>query len=174
MNSGHKTILACISVGIVISMAMGSRPSKPLGTVPTVSYGQEKKTTRTVVTKEVITTPQYRYIVQVETTPESQLFSIEKSGYNQYTVSPRSEGYSVKSYEVLSDKPLTLDEAYSYLRKHPDKCRQVSNAEFNQYSTGSLIGGNIYDHYEAMREDYLSDPEDNITYSDDIFDFLDD
>lgn len=174
MNS-NKILLACISVGIVISISMGSRPSEPLGTVPTVSYGEKKKPeTIQVLTTKTITVPRYRTVISVESTPETQSFLVEKSGYQQYTVRPTSEGYSFGYYEVISEKPLTTEEAYSYLKKYPEKCRKLSPEELGDIYVNGLIGGNIYDHYEAMREDYLSDPEDNINYPDDIFDFLDD
>lgn len=106
----------------------------------------------------------YRYWVKVETSPS---ISLEKGIHNVYL---NLEGTKSQTYEIISEKPLSLEEAYEYIQRYPNKCKQINHSKY----TEQVKIGNIYDFYESHREDYLSDPEDNILYSDDIFDFLED
>lgn len=104
----------------------------------------------------------YKYRVEIESIPEKKLYKIEKSGYNQYEISRRGSGYSYKTYEFISDKVMNTQEAYNYVINNPDKCTLVSNTSEE----------NIYDRYNDDYEGYIDDPEDEINYPPEIFDFL--
>jgi hypothetical protein len=104
----------------------------------------------------------YKYRVEIETIPENQLYKIEKSGYQQYEVSRLGETYSYVTYEFTSDKVMTTQEAYDFVKKYPERCTRVPNTSQD----------NIYDKYNEDYEDYINDPEDEINYPPEIFDFL--
>lgn len=108
----------------------------------------------------------YKYRVEIETIPENQVYSIKKSGYNGLEVTRLGETYSYKVYEFTSDKILNTKEAYEYVLNNPGKCKLVT--------VPKPAKENIIDIYNDKLEDYLEDPEDNILYPDDIFDFQDD
>lgn len=161
MNSGTK-IIGGISLVLGVMLLFGSRPSnldqevsiappefvrpKPIDIKP-----KEKK-------------QWYKYRVEIETIPEKKLYKIEKSGYNQYEISRRGSGenYSYKTYEFISDKVMNTQEAYNYVINNLDKCTLVSNTSEE----------NIYDRYNDDYEGYIDDPEDEINYPPEIFDFL--
>lgn len=105
----------------------------------------------------------YKYRVEIESTPEKKLYKIEKSGYNQYEISRRGSGYSYKTYEFISDKVMNTQEAYNYVINNLDKCTLVSNTSSEE---------NLYDRYNDDYEGYIDDPEDEINYPPEIFDFL--
>lgn len=104
----------------------------------------------------------YKYRVEIETIPENQIYKIEKSGYQQYEVSRLGETYSYVTYEFTSDKVMTTQEAYDFVKKYPERCTRVPNTSQD----------NIYDKYNEDYEDYINDPEDEINYPPEIFDFL--
>lgn len=104
----------------------------------------------------------YKYRVEIETIPENQIYKIEKSGYQQYEVSRLGESYSYVTYEFTSDKIMTTEEAYEFVKKYPEKCTLVPNTKTE----------NIYDRYNDEYEDYINDPEDEINYPPEVFDFL--
>lgn len=104
----------------------------------------------------------YKYRVEIETIPENQLYKIEKSGYQQYEVSRLGESYSYVTYEFTSDKIMTTEEAYEFVKKYPEKCTRVPNTKTE----------NIYDRYNDEYENYINDPEDEINYPPEVFDFL--
>lgn len=72
------------------------------------------------------------------------------------------ETYSYVTYEFISDKVMTTQEAYDFVNKHPERCTRVPNTSQD----------NLYDKYNEDYEDYLNDPEDEINYPPEIFDFL--
>ena len=57
---------------------------------------------------------------------------------------------------------MNTQEAYNYVINNPDKCTLVSNTSEE----------NIYDRYNDDYEGYIDDPEDEINYPPEIFDFL--
>ena len=57
---------------------------------------------------------------------------------------------------------MTTEEAYDFVKRHPEKCIRVPNTTKK----------NIYDGYNEEYEDYINDPEDEINYPPEIFDFL--
>ena len=59
---------------------------------------------------------------------------------------------------------MNTQEAYNYVINNLDKCTLVSNTSEE----------NIYDRYNDDYEGYIDDPEDEINYPPEIFDFLTD
>ena len=57
---------------------------------------------------------------------------------------------------------MNTQEAYNYVINNLDKCTLVSN----------ILEENIYDRYNNDYEGYIDDPEDEINYPPEIFDFL--
>ena len=57
---------------------------------------------------------------------------------------------------------MNTQEAYNYVINNLDKCTLVSNTSEE----------NIYDRYYDDYEGYIDDPEDEINYPPEIFDFL--
>nr|UWG20124.1 MAG: hypothetical protein [Bacteriophage sp.] len=168
MNSKNNIILPILGVGIIFSICLGtldqsSHQCNRVKAIPAF-VSDTPKIEKKVIINQPKETRKYRYLIEVETSPNAQ---VERSG-NKLNI--HFNGPKKETFEILSDKPLTLDEAYTYLKNNPGKCKLV-NCKF--YTEEQQVD-NIFDYYEANREDYLSDPEDNITYSDDIFDFLED
>lgn len=159
MNSGTK-IIGGLSLVLGVMLLFGSRPSNLDQEVSIASseFVRPKPKDKPKEEKK----QWYKYRVEIESTPEKKLYKIEKSGYNQYEISRRSSGYSYKTYEFISDKVMNTQEAYNYVINNLDKCTLVSNTSEE----------NIYDRYNDDYEGYIDDPEDEINYPPEIFDFL--
>lgn len=158
MNSGTK-IIGGLSLVLGVMLLFGSRPSnldQEVSIAPSEFVRPKPKDKPKEEKKQW-----YKYRVEIESTPEKKLYKIEKSGYNQYEISRRS-GYSYKTYEFISDKVMNTQEAYNYVINNLDKCTLVSNTSEE----------NIYDRYNDDYEGYIDDPEDEINYPPEIFDFL--
>lgn len=161
MNSGTK-IIGGLSLVLGVMLLFGSRPSnldQEVSIAPSEFVRPKPKDKPKEEKKQW-----YRYRVEIESTPEKKLYKIEKSGYNQYEISRRGSDYSYKTYEFISDKVMNTQEAYSYVINNLDKCTLVSNTQEE----------NIYDRYNDDYEGYINDPEDEINYPPEIFDFLSD
>ena len=159
MNSGTK-IIGGISLVLGVMLLFGSRPSNldhEVSIAPSEFVRPKPKDKPKEEKKQW-----YKYRVEIESTPEKKLYKIEKSGYNQYEISRRGSGYSYKTYEFISDKVMNTQEAYNYVINNLDKCTLVSNTSEE----------NIYDRYNDDYEGYIDDPEDEINYPPEIFDFL--
>lgn len=161
MNSGTK-IIGGISLVLGVMLLFGSRPSnldREVSIAPSEFVRPKPKDKPKEEKKQW-----YKYRVEIESTPEKKLYKIEKSGYNQYEISRRGSGenYSYKTYEFISDKVMNTQEAYNYVINNLDKCTLVSNTSEE----------NIYDRYNDDYEGYIDDPEDEINYPPEIFDFL--
>lgn len=159
MNSGTK-IIGGLSLVLGVMLLFGSRPSnldQEVSIAPSEFVRPKPKDKPREEKKQW-----YKYRVEIESTPEKKLYKIEKSGYNQYEISRRGSGYSYKTYEFISDKVMNTQEAYNYVINNPDKCTLVSNTSEE----------NIYDRYNDDYEGYINDPEDEINYPPEIFDFL--
>lgn len=156
MNSGTKLIIA---TGAML-LFLGTRYNAPIeeASIALSEYNRPKP----IDIKPKEKKQWYKYRVEIETIPEKKLYKIEKSGYNQYEISRRSSGYSYKTYEFISDKVMNTQEAYNYVINNLDKCILVSNTSEE----------NIYDRYNDDYEGYIDDPEDEINYPPEIFDFL--
>lgn len=159
MNSGTK-IIGGLSLALGVMLLFGTRPSTPSQEVSIAPSEFVKPKPIDIKPKEK--KQLYKYRVEIESTPEKKLYKIEKSGYNQYEISRRGSGYSYKTYEFISDKVMNTQEAYNYVINNPDKCTLVSNTPEE----------NIYDRYNDDYEGYIDDPEDEINYPPEIFDFL--
>lgn len=159
MNSGTK-IMGGISLVLGVMLLFGSRPSnldREVSIAPSEFVRPKPKDKPKEEKKQW-----YKYRVEIESIPEKKLYKIEKSGYNQYEISRRGSGYSYKTYEFISDKVMNTQEAYNYVINNLDKCTLVSNTSEE----------NIYDRYNDDYEGYIDDPEDEINYPPEIFDFL--
>ena len=168
MNSETKFILGLVTLGAVIYF-IGENRTHPIE-VSTAPSRFESPLTRLntlsdslgIKPKEEKEKQWYKYRVEIETIPENQLYKIEKSGYQQYEVSRLGESYSYVTYEFTSDKVMTTEEAYEFVKRHPEKCTRVPNTKIE----------NIYDRYNDEYENYINDPEDEINYPPEVFDFL--
>lgn len=160
MNSGTKvTKSLLITIGAML-LYLGTKYNAPTeeGAMLTSEFNRPKP----LDIKPKISKQWYKYRVEIETIPENQLYKIEKSGYQQYEVSRLGESYSYVTYEFTSDKIMTTEEAYEFVKKYPEKCTRVPNTKTE----------NIYDGYNDEYEDYINDPEDEINYPPEVFDFL--
>lgn len=160
MNSGTKvTKSLLIAIGAML-LYLGTKYNAP--TEEVIIAPSEFNRPKPLDIKPKISKQWYKYRVEIETIPENQLYKIEKSGYQQYEVSRLGESYSYVTYEFTSDKIMTTEEAYEFVKKYPEKCTRVPNTKTE----------NIYDRYNYEYEDYINDPEDEINYPPEVFDFL--
>ena len=168
MNSETKFILGLVTLGAVVYF-IGENRTHPIE-VSTASSRFESPIIRLdylsdslgIKPKEEKEKQWYKYRVEIEMIPENQLYKIEKSGYQQYEISRLGESYSYVTYEFTSDKVMTTEEAYEFVKRHPEKCTRVPNTKTE----------NIYDRYNDEYENYINDPEDEINYPPEVFDFL--
>jgi hypothetical protein len=160
MNSGTKvTKSLLITIGAML-LYLGTKYNAP--TEEVIIAPSEFNRPKPLDIKPKISKQWYKYRVEIETIPENQLYKIEKSGYQQYEVSRLGESYSYVTYEFTSDKIMTTEEAYEFVKKYPEKCTRVPNTKTE----------NIYDRYNDEYENYINDPEDEINYPPEVFDFL--
>ena len=160
MNSGTKvTKSLLITIGAML-LYLGTKYNAP--TEEVIIAPSEFNRPKPLDIKPKISKQWYKYRVEIETIPENQLYKIEKSGYQQYEISRLGESYSYVTYEFTSDKVMTTEEAYEFVKRHPEKCTRVPNTKTE----------NIYDRYNDEYENYINDPEDEINYPPEIFDFL--
>ena len=70
----------------------------------------------------------------------------------------------------------TQREMFDYICEHFNEMQKykVGSSPISQKSVKSSRHTNIYDEYQDRLDDYLDDPEDEITFDPDIFDFQDD
>lgn len=160
MNSGTKISQVLIIATGAILLFLGTRYNAPIEEVSIAPSEYNRPKPIDIKPKEK--KQWYKYRVEIETIPENQIYKIEKSGYQQYEVSRLGETYSYVTYEFTSDKVMTTQEAYDFVKKYPERCTRVPNTSQD----------NIYDKYNEDYEDYINDPEDEINYPPEIFDFL--
>lgn len=160
MNSETKvTKSLLITIGAML-LYLGTKYNAP--TEEVIIAPSEFNRPKPLDIKPKISKQWYKYRVEIETIPENQLYKIEKSGYQQYEISRLGESYSYVTYEFTSDKVMTTEEAYEFVKRHPEKCTLVPNTKTE----------NIYDRYNDEYENYINDPEDEINYPPEVFDFL--
>jgi hypothetical protein len=168
MNSETKFILGLVTLGAVVyfigenrthHIEVSTAPSRFESPIIRLDYLSDSLGIKPKEEKEK---QWYKYRVEIETIPENQLYKIEKSGYQQYEISRLGESYSYVTYEFTSDKVMTTEEAYEFVKRHPEKCTRVPNTKTE----------NIYDRYNDEYENYINDPEDEINYPPEVFDFL--
>lgn len=168
MNSETKFILGLVTLGAVVyfigenrthPIEVSTAPSRFESPIIRLDYLSDSLGIKPKEEKEK---QWYKYRVEIETIPENQLYKIEKSGYQQYEISRLGESYSYVTYEFTSDKVMTTEEAYEFVKRHPEKCTRVPNTKTE----------NIYDRYNDEYENYINDPEGEINYPPEVFDFL--
>lgn len=162
MNSGTKVTKSLLIAMGAMLLYLGTKYNDPIEEVSIAP--SEFNRPEPLDIKPKISKQWYKYRVEIETIPENQLYKIEKSGYQQYEVSRLGESYSYVTYEFTSDKIMTTEEAYEFVKKYPEKCTRVPNTKTE----------NIYDRYNDEYENYINDPEDEINYPPEVFDFLTD
>lgn len=160
MNSGTKISQVLIIATGAMLLFLGTRYNAPIEEVSIAPSEYNRPKPIDIKPKEK--KQWYKYRVEIETIPENQIYKIEKFGYQQYEVSRLGETYSYVTYEFTSDKVMTTQEAYDFVKKYPERCTRVPN----------ISQDNIYDKYNEDYEDYINDPEDEINYPPEIFDFL--
>lgn len=160
MNSGTKISQVLIIATGAMLLFLGTRYNAPIEEVSIAPSEYNRPKPIDIKPKEK--KQWYKYRVEIETIPENQIYKIEKSGYQQYEVSRLGETYFYVTYEFTSDKVMTTQEAYDFVKKYPERCTRVPNTSQD----------NIYDKYNEDYEDYINDPEDEINYPPEIFDFL--
>lgn len=170
MNSETKFILGLVALGAMVYF-IGENKKPQMGVSIAPSHFESPLTRLHYLSDSLGIKPKeekekknqwYKYRVEIETIPENQIYKIEKSGYQQYEVSRLGETYSYVTYEFTSDKVMTTEEAYEFVKRHPKKCTRVPNTKTE----------NIYDRYNDEYENYINDPEDEINYPPEVFDFL--
>lgn len=174
MSSETKIILGMVTLGVVIFYAGEVKKKRIEKSIAPSSFIEEESSISKLHSlqydlgikpdklKKKEKKQWYKYRVEIETIPENQIYKIEKSEYQQSEVSRLGETYSYKVYEFYSDKIMTTQEASDFVKNHPEKCTLVSNYPQD----------NIYDKYNREYEDYHDDPEDEVNYDPEIFDFL--
>lgn len=105
----------------------------------------------------------YEYTVEIERIPENQIYQISNSGYQQYEVTRKGVGYSYTAVKFYTDKKLTYQDAIKYAERHPEHCIPIIPAPKEKSEL---------DYYNENMDEYLSDPENEIDFVPEIFDFL--
>lgn len=105
----------------------------------------------------------YEYIVETEIIPENQIYQISNSGYQQYEVTRKGVGYSYTAVKFYTDKKLTYQDAIKYAERHPEHCIPIIPTPKEKSEL---------DYYNENLDEYLSDPENEIDFVPEIFDFL--
>lgn len=182
MNSGLKKLPIIGLAGfILIGLAIGSKPktdTSGINPAPSFKSKDEPKTKYAFAFDNKPKSLQdsiqemanklgkriYEYTVEIEIIPETQIYQISNSGYQQYEVTRKGTKYSHTWVKFYTDKKLTQRDAIKFAEKHPEKC-----IPFIPTPKSSDI-----DYYEEHRDEHLSDPENEIDFVPEIFDCLDD
>ena len=130
MNSGTKVTKSLLIAMGAMLLYLGTKYNAPTEEVSIAP--SEFNRPKPLDIKPKISKQWYKYRVEIETIPENQLYKIEKSGYQQYEVSRFGETYSYVTYEFTSDKVMTTQEAYDFVKKYPERCTRVPNT--SQYN----------------------------------------
>lgn len=106
----------------------------------------------------------YEYTVEIETTPVNQFDTANNSGCNQYEAARKGIGYSKTWVKFYTDKQLSTKQAIQFAIEHPEKCIPIIPVQ----------PSNEIDYYHDNLEEYQSDPENEIDFDPEIFDFMSD
>lgn len=106
----------------------------------------------------------YEYTVEAKITPENQFDSANNSGYNQYEVTRKEVEHSKTWVKFYTDEQLSTKQAIKFAEQHPEKCIPII----------PIQPSNEIDYYHDNLEEYQSDPENEIDFDPEIFDFLSD
>lgn len=105
----------------------------------------------------------YEYIVEIEVIPENYIFQINKSGYQQYEITSKGEKYSIRWVKFYTDRIMTTAEAYQFAERYPERCIPIIPTPEEK---------SRLDRYNMELDEYQADPEDEINFVPEIFDFL--
>nr|DAY46566.1 MAG TPA: hypothetical protein [Caudoviricetes sp.] len=178
MNSGlRKLPIIGLAGFILIGIALGSKPKTTSSEANPASFLEKGNPTpelgfrpRPKSLKDSIQEMAnklgkriYEYTVEIERIPENQIYQISNSGYQQYEVTRKGVGYSYTAVKFYTDKKLTYQDAIKYAERHPEHCIPIIPAPKEKSEL---------DYYNENMDEYLSDPENEIDFVPEIFDFL--
>jgi hypothetical protein len=181
MNSGLKKLPIIGLAGfILIGLAIGSKPTSDASRISPAPSFKKNDVPETKYSFSFADKPKslmdsiqemanklgkriYEYQVETEIIPENQIYQISNSGYQQYEVTRKGVGYSHTWVKFYTDKKLTYQDAIKFAEKYPEKCIPFVPAPKAKSEL---------DYYNENLDEYLSDPENEIDYAPEIFDFL--
>jgi hypothetical protein len=181
MNSGLKKLPIIGLAGfILIGLAIGSKPTSDASRIYPAPSFKKNDVPETKYSFSFADKPKslmdsiqemanrlgkriYEYQVEIEIIPENQIYQISNSGYQQYEVTRKGVGYSHTWVKFYTDKKLTYQDAIKFAEKYPEKCIPF---------VPTPKAKSELDYYNENLDEYLSDPENEIDYAPEIFDFL--
>jgi hypothetical protein len=181
MNSGlRKLPIIGLAGFILIGLAIGSKPTSDASRISPAPSFKKNDVPETKYSFSFADRPKslmdsiqemanklgkriYEYQVEIEIIPENQIYQISNSGYQQYEVTRKGVGYSHTWVKFYTDKKLTYQDAIKFAEKYPEKCIPFVPAPKAKSEL---------DYYNENLDEYLSDPENEIDYAPEIFDFL--
>jgi hypothetical protein len=181
MNSGLKKLPIIGLAGfILIGLAIGSKPTSDASRINPAPSFKKNDVPETKYSFSFADKPKslmdsiqemanklgkriYEYQVEIEIIPENQIYQISNSGYQQYEVTRKGVGYSHTWVKFYTDKKLTYQDAIKFAEKYPEKCIPF---------VPTPKAKSELDYYNENLDEYLSDPENEIDYAPEIFDFL--
>ena len=183
MNSGLKKLPIIGLAGfILIGLAIGSKPTSDASRISPAPSFKKNDVPETKYSFSFADKPKslmdsiqemanklgkriYEYQVETEIIPENQIYQISNSGYQQYEVTRKGVGYSYTVVKFYTDKKLTYQDAIKYAERHPEHCIPIIPTPKEKSEL---------DYYNENLDEYLSDPENEIDFVPEIFDFLSD
>lgn len=181
MNSGlRKLPIIGLAGFILIGLAIGSKPTPDASRINHAPSFKKNDVPETKYSFSFADKPKslmdsiqemanklgkriYEYQVETEIIPENQIYQISNSGYQQYEVTRKGVGYSHTWVKFYTDKKLTYQDAIKFAERYPEKCIPFVPAPKAKSEL---------DYYNENLDEYLSDPENEIDYAPEIFDFL--
>lgn len=181
MNSGlRKLPIIGLAGFILIGLAIGSKPTPDASRINPAPRRLKRTMYQKLNTVSHLDKPKslmdsiqemanklgkriYEYQVEIEIIPENQIYQISNSGYQQYEVTRKGVGYSHTWVKFYTDKKLTYQDAIKFAERYPEKCIPFVPAPKAKSEL---------DYYNENLDEYLSDPENEIDYAPEIFDFL--
>lgn len=181
MNSGlRKLPIIGLAGFILIGLAIGSKPTPDASRINPAPSFKKNDVPETKYSFSFADKPKslmdsiqemanklgkriYEYQVEIEIIPENQIYQISNSGYQQYEVTRKGVGYSHTWVKFYTDKKLTCQDALKFAERYPEKCIPFVPAPKAKSEL---------DYYNENLDEYLSDPENEIDYAPEIFDFL--
>jgi hypothetical protein len=181
MNSGlRKLPIIGLAGFILIGLAIGSKPTPDASRINPAPSFKKNDVPETKYSFSFADKPKslmdsiqemanklgkriYEYQVEIEIIPENQIYQISNSGYQQYEVTRKGVGYSHTWVKFYTDKKLTYQDAIKFAERYPEKCIPFVPAPKAKSEL---------DYYNENLDEYLSDPENEIDYAPEIFDFL--
>lgn len=159
MNSETKFILGLVALGaMVYFIGENKKPQRGVSIAPSrfespltrLHYLSDSLGIKPKEEKEK-KNQWYKYRVEIETIPENQIYKIEKSGYQQYEVSRLGETYSYVTYEFISDRIMTTEEAYDFVKRHPENVPEYQTLLRKTFTMGIMKNMRITSMIQKMK-----------------------